>query len=87
MAGATANRRQPRVGDDRENGRVERWAREDAAKREGDRSDFPISAADCICISAQATGSVPTIAHLISNCIRPDGIHLYRTLILTNSGD
>lgn len=60
MAGATANRRQPRV-DDRENGRVEQRAREKAAEREGDRSDFPISAVDCICIPAQANYSAPDL--------------------------
>lgn len=66
-----SHRRQPRVGDDQENDRVKWRAREETVEREGDRSDFPISAADCICIPAQATGSVPTIARLISNCIRP----------------
>lgn len=68
-SGGQPNRRQPRV-DDRENDRVEQRAREEATEREGDRSDFPISVVDCICIPAQATASVPTIAHLISNCIR-----------------
>lgn len=70
MAGATTNRRQPCIGDDRENDRMERRAREEAVEREGDRSDFPISAADCICIPTQVTGSMPTIARLISNRIR-----------------